>query len=51
VLSATQQLYSVEQRSIRENRRLSGIRISLHRALGGPVGIDPAQLPFTALAE
>lgn len=40
VLSATQQLYSVEQRLVRERRRLAGLRIDLHRALGGPVPAD-----------
>ncbi len=49
VLSTTQQLYSVEQRSIRENRRLTTLRISLHRAMGGPVTRDPAQPAFAAL--
>jgi NodT family efflux transporter outer membrane factor (OMF) lipoprotein len=42
VLSATQQLYSVEQRLVRERRRLVSLRIALHRALGGPVPADPA---------
>ena len=37
VLSATQQLYAVEQRLVRERRRLTSLRIELHRALGGPV--------------
>ena len=49
VLSTTQQLYSVEQRSIRENRRLTTLRIALHRAMGGPVTRDPAQPAFSAL--
>ncbi len=40
VLSATQQFYSVEQRLIRERRRLTSLRISLHRALGGPAPRD-----------
>ena len=40
VLSATQQLYSVEQRLVRERRRLAGLRIDLQRALGGPVPAD-----------
>ncbi len=35
VLSVTQQLYAVEQRLIREQRRLATLRISLHQALGG----------------
>ena len=37
VLTAVQQLYTVEQRLIREQRRLVSFRIALHRALGGPV--------------
>ena len=37
VLTAMQQLYAVEQRLIREQRRLVSLRIALHRALGGPV--------------
>jgi len=41
VLSATQQLYAVEQRLVRERRRLASQRIALHRALGGPVPEDP----------
>lgn len=41
VLSATQQLYAVEQRLVRERRRLASQRIALHRALGGPVPDDP----------
>lgn len=49
VLSATQQLYAVEQRSIRENRRLTSLRIALHQALGGPVTRDSAQPSFTPL--
>lgn len=40
VLSATQQLYAVEQRIVRERRRLTSLRIALHRALGGPVPTD-----------
>jgi len=50
VLSFTQQLYAVEQRTIRENRRLISIRIALHRAMGGPVTRDPAQPAFSVLA-
>jgi outer membrane protein TolC len=50
VLSTTQQLYAVEQRSIRENRRLATIRVALHRAMGGPVTRDPAQPAFSALS-
>jgi multidrug efflux system outer membrane protein len=42
VLSATQQLYSVEQRQVRERRRLASLRVALHRALGGPVPDDEA---------
>lgn len=41
VLSATQQLHAVEQRLVRERRRLASQRIALHRALGGPVPSDP----------
>jgi NodT family efflux transporter outer membrane factor (OMF) lipoprotein len=41
VLSATQQLYALEQRQVREQRRLASQRIALHRALGGPVPADP----------
>jgi outer membrane protein TolC len=37
VLTSLQQLYTVEQRLIREQRRLVSFRIALHRALGGPV--------------
>jgi NodT family efflux transporter outer membrane factor (OMF) lipoprotein len=37
VLSATQQLYALEQRLIREQRRLTSLRIALHQALGGPL--------------
>lgn len=50
VLSATQQLYAVEQRSIHENHRLTSLRISLHRAMGGPVTRDPAQPSFALLS-
>ncbi|WP_175414866.1 TolC family protein [Nibricoccus aquaticus] len=39
VLSATQQLYALEQRLIREQRRLTSLRIALHQALGGPVPV------------
>lgn len=49
VLSTTQQLYSVEQRLVRERRRLTSIRIALHEALGGPApdptGTTPTQGP------
>jgi NodT family efflux transporter outer membrane factor (OMF) lipoprotein len=51
VLSATQQLYSVEQRSIRENRRLTSTRVALLRALGGPVTPDSDRPLFTPLAH
>lgn len=44
VLSTTQQLHSVEQRLVRERRRLTTLRISLHEALGGPAP-DPAAEP------
>jgi NodT family efflux transporter outer membrane factor (OMF) lipoprotein len=37
VLTAMQQLYALEQRLIREERRLTSLRIALHQALGGPV--------------
>ena len=37
VLTAMQQLDALEQRLIREQRRLVSLRIALHRALGGPV--------------
>jgi NodT family efflux transporter outer membrane factor (OMF) lipoprotein len=37
VLSATQQLYALDQRLIREQRRLTSLRIALHQALGGPL--------------
>jgi len=40
VLSATQQLYALEQRLIREQRRLTSLRIALHQALGGPLPVD-----------
>jgi NodT family efflux transporter outer membrane factor (OMF) lipoprotein len=40
VLSATQQLYGVERRLVRERRRLTSLRIALHRALGGPATSD-----------
>lgn len=39
VLSATQQLYALEQRLIREQRRLTSLRIALHQALGGPLPV------------
>jgi len=37
VLTSLQQLNAVEQRLIRERRRLLSQRVTLHRALGGPV--------------
>jgi outer membrane protein TolC len=37
VLSSTQQLYALDQRLIREQRRLTSLRIALHQALGGPL--------------
>lgn len=44
VLSVTQQLYAVEQRLIREQRRLVSVRVAQHRAMGGvlpaPDGVD-----------
>jgi outer membrane protein TolC len=43
VLTAMQQLYALEQRLIREERRLTSLRISLHQALGGPV--TPVEAP------
>lgn len=36
VLTSLQQLNAVEQRIIRERRRLLSLRVTLHRALGGP---------------
>jgi NodT family efflux transporter outer membrane factor (OMF) lipoprotein len=36
VLTSLQQLNAVEQRLIRERRRLLSMRVTLHRALGGP---------------
>lgn len=48
VLSATQQFYSVEQRLVRERRRLTTLRIALHEALGGPApepGAEPIKGP------
>ncbi len=41
VLSATQQFYAVEQRLVRERRRLASLRVAMHRALGGPAPADP----------
>lgn len=40
VLTSLQQLNSVEQRIIRERRRLLSFRVALHRALGGPIEMD-----------
>jgi len=37
VLTSLQQLNAVEQRLIRERRKLLSLRVTLHRALGGPV--------------
>ena len=37
VLTSLQQLNAVEQRLIRERRKLLSQRVTLHRALGGPV--------------
>lgn len=39
VLSAMQQLYALEQRLIREQRRLTSLRIAMHQALGGPLPV------------
>ncbi len=41
VFTAVQQLYAIEQRLVREQRRLVSLRVSLHRALGGPLGPEP----------
>jgi NodT family efflux transporter outer membrane factor (OMF) lipoprotein len=46
ILTTMQQLYALEQRLIREERRLMSLRISLHQALGGPTGGEqPAANP------
>ncbi len=42
VLTANQQLYALDQRLVRENRRLVSLRIALHQALGGHM---PAEQP------
>ncbi len=41
VFTAVQQLYAIEQRLVREQRRLVSLRVSLHRSLGGPLGPEP----------
>jgi NodT family efflux transporter outer membrane factor (OMF) lipoprotein len=43
VLSATQQLYALDQRLIREQRRLTSLRIALHQSLGGPLPAEEAK--------
>jgi len=40
VLTSVQQLNAVEQRLIRERRKLLSFRVTLHRALGGPVPVS-----------
>lgn len=45
VLTSLQQLNAVEQRLIRERRKLLSLRVSLHRALGGPVPADTLEPP------
>lgn len=42
VLAVTQQLYAVEQRLIREHRRLVSVRVAQHRAMGGGVPASAA---------
>ncbi len=52
VLTSLQQLNAVEQRLIREQRRLVSFRTALHRALGGPLsfGDDPKEKGLVAEA-
>ncbi|MCC5022331.1 MAG: hypothetical protein J6386_05825 [Candidatus Synoicihabitans palmerolidicus] len=44
VLSVTQQLYAVEQRTVRERRNLMGQRLAQYIAMGGPMP-DSSHLP------